>query len=141
MPEPIARLLPATKTVRELAVDGSVGTDASWATAVLKKSDSSENPTSLWIFRPTRTAIKSDRDALVLFGTEAAAQKDADEKTSAKDKIKRRKLRAAFAQTSASLAGKAKAKTKLASAEARAKNLRGRGLSVEAFARTIAEFS
>ena len=141
VPEPIARLLPATKIVRELAVDGSVGSDAPWATAVLKKSDACENPASLWIFRPTRTAIKSDKDALVVFGTEAAAQKDADEKTSAKDKVKRRKVRATFAKTFASPAARAKAKTKLASAEARVKNLRGTGLSVEAFARKIAEFT
>ena len=135
VPQPIARLEAATKTPRELAVDGSVGKDAAWATAVLKKAgDSSENPTSKWIFRPSRIAIKKDVPALVLFGTEAAAAKDAAKKTSAKDKIKRRHLRESLAGPAA----KAKAKAKLASAKANAKTLRGTGLSVESFARTIA---
>ena len=137
VPEPIARLAAATKTRRELVVDGSVGTDAAWATAVLKKAgDSSENPTSHWIFRPTRREIKSERRAVVLFGTEAAAAKDADEKKSAKDKIKRRELRAKFAPPAAKVA----AKKKVASAGAKAKTLRGSGLSVESFARTVAIF-
>ena len=68
------------------------------------------------------------------FGTEAAAAKDADEKKSVKDKIKRRTLRAALAGP----AGKAAAKKKVASAKDKAKTLRGTGLSVESFARTIA---
>ena len=94
------------------------------------------------MFRPTWTAIKSDRDALAVFGTEAAAQKDADEKTSAKDAIKRRKARAAFAKTFGSTPTvKANLKKKVETAEARAKKLRGTGLSVEAFARKIAQFS
>ena len=137
MPEPIARLAAATKTRRELVVDGSVGTDAAWATTVLKKAgDSSENPTSLWIFHLARSAIKSDAAAQVLFGTEAAAAKDADAKKSAKDKIKRRRLRVGFVGP----AGKAAAQKKVASAVAKAKTLRGAGMSVDSFARTIATF-
>ena len=117
--------------------NGSVGVDAAWATAVLKKAgDSSENPTSHWIFCLTRRAIKSESCGLVLFGTEAAAAKDADEKKSVKDKIKRRRVRAAFAPPAA----KAAAKKKVASAVAKAKTLRGTGLSVESFARTVAKF-
>ena len=137
VPEPIARLAAATKTPRELAVDGSVGKDATWATAVLEKAgDCCENPTSKWIVRPSRIEIRKPKEAFVLFGTEAAAAKDADKKTSAKDKIKRRQLREDLAGPKA----KAKAKAKLASAKANAKTLRGTGLSVESFARTIATF-
>ena len=108
-----------------------------WAIAVLKKAgDSSENPTSQWIFCPTRRAIRREACGLVLFGTEAAAAKDADEKKSVKDKIKRRRVRAAFAPPAA----KAAAKKKVASAVAKAKTLRGTGVSVESFARTVAKF-
>ena len=90
----------------------------------------------MWVFCRTRSAIKSGAHALVLFGTEAAAAKDADEKKSVEDKIKRRKLQAA----SAGPAAKAAAKAKLASAVAKAKNLRGTSQSVEPFARMLATF-
>ena len=83
-----------------------------------------------------RSAIKHAPTALVVFGTEAAAAKDADKKKSAKDKIKRRRFRAAYAPPAA----KAAAKKKVASATADAKALRGTGHSVESFARTIAHF-
>jgi hypothetical protein len=97
--------------------------------------DSMENPSSQWIFRLNRAHIKSDAHALVLFGAAAAATKDAEDK-SAKDKIKRRRLRAAFAPPAA----KAAAKAKVARAVAKAKTLRGVGVSVGSFACSIATF-
>ena len=137
VPQPIARLAVAIKTQQELVVDKSVDEDAVWATTVLKKAgDSMENPNSKWIFRPARKAIKSDTHGVVLFSTEAAAVKDADDKTKAKDKIKRRKFREDWAPA----AGKAAARKKVKNAIAAAKDLRGTGLSVEHFACKIAVF-
>ena len=137
VPQLIARLEAATETPRELVVHASVGAEAAWATTVLKMAgDSMENPSSRWIVRLNRADIKSDAQALVLFGAAAAAAKDAEDKKSAKDKIKRRKLRAAFAPPAA----KAAAKAKVASAVAKAKTFRGEGVSVGSFACTIANF-
>ena len=88
--------------------------------------------------RPNVASLCEERQGRPgVFGTEAAAAKDAAKKTSAKDKLKRRHLR----ESLAGLAANAKAKAKLASAVANAKTLRGAGLSVESFARTIATCS
>ena len=72
------------------------------------------------VFRPTRSTIESGAHAVVLFGTEVAAVKGADDKKSAKDKVKRRKLRAAVA----ALAAKVAAQKKVSSAVAKAQTLR-----------------
>ena len=137
VPLPIARLDAAIKTVSEFVVDASVGVEAVWATAVLKNAaDGVENPSSKWIFRPDRTSIKNDAQALVLFPTAASATKDSEDKKNAKDKIKRRRVRAAFAPAAA----KAAAEAKVACAVAVAKTFRGRGVSLERFACTIANF-
>jgi len=79
--QPIARVEAAITTPRELVVHESVGAEAAWATTVLKKAgDSMENPSSRWTFRPNRAGIKSEAQALVLFGEETAAAKDVDDK-------------------------------------------------------------
>ena len=126
---------PRFQTPQELAVDRSVRTDAAWATAVLKKAGEC-NPDSQWVFRPTRSTIKQDARALVLFGTEAAAAKDADDKKEAQAKIKRRRLRTLIG----SAREKAAALKAVASATADAKTLRGTALSVESFAHRISFF-
>ena len=79
--QPMAHLEAAIKTPRELVIHESVGAEAAWATTVLKKAgDSMENPSSRWTFRPNRAGIKSEAQALVLFGEETAAAKDVDDK-------------------------------------------------------------
>ena len=135
--QPIAHLEAAIKTPRELVVHASIGAEAAWATAVLKMAgDSLENPSSRWIFRLNRADIKSDAQALVLFGASTAVAKDTDDKKSAKAKIKRRKARAQFAPAAA----KAAAKAKVASAAVKANTFRGEGVSVVSFACAIAIF-
>ena len=140
MPQPIARLKAASKTPRELVVHASIGAEAAWATAVLKMGgDCMENPSSRWIFRHNRADIKSDAppaQALVLFGASAAAAKDAKDKQSAKENLKKRMVRAKFGAA----ADKAAAKKKAASANDTVKTFRGAGVSVESFACAIANF-
>ena len=72
----------------------------------------------------------------MLFGASAAAAKDAKDKQSAKENLKKRMVRAKFGAA----ADKAAAKARVARAKDKVKTFRGAGVSVESFACTIAKF-
>ena len=137
VPQPIARLEAAIKNPLELVIDASVGGEAAWATSVLKATDGIKNPASKWILRPDRKAIKMDHGALVLFGNADKVARDAEKKKEVKAKIK--KHTAALSACTTDFA-KASIKLKLAAKVAREKTFRGTGVTLESFARTLANF-
>ena len=139
VPQPVARLKAAVKTtVRELVIDASVGAYAAWATAVLHAVvDGIKNPASRWTIRPARKDIKKEKDGLVLLGSAAMATADAEKKKVAHDKVKGCENAVKKCITPAA---KATARKDLALAAKIKLDLRGRGMSMENFAKTIAEF-
>jgi len=137
VPQPIACMKAAVEKPLELVIDASVGAEAAWATKALDAVDGIKNPSSKWILRPNRKAIKNDTSARVLMANADIATADAENKKKANEKVKKRK---AALSGCVAPAAKAKAKAKLASAVEKRKTLRGKSLSLESFGDSVAVF-
>ena len=103
---------------------------------MFKAADGIKNPASTWIIKTGRATIQNHYDGLVLLGSAERVTED-DETKTAHDKTKSCK---AALDACTTVAAKTKAKSKLDDADKTKKSFRGRSLTMECFATTIANF-